>query len=193
MNITALPSQVQPVTNKRNTMLLAKRLEEYLGVSPSRGLIKFVGVQEENFAFNGKTAAAEIEDLERDQGDDNTTIKRTLSRLGPKAATKRQSKHSMRNLKVDAAAGSSFINAREPRSPYSERSGRLTPPQSERGISPPIPGTPLPLPDRFNTTPAIPMPPVPVKKTALDRKAEKAQKIGHRKGFISGLFSKQSG
>lgn len=193
MTITALPSQVQPVTNKRNTMLLAKLLEEYLGVPPSRGLIKFVGVQEENFAFNGKTAAAEIEDLERDQGDDNTTIKRTLSRLGPKAATKRQSKRSMRNLKVDAAAGSSVINAREPWSPYSERSGRLTPPQSERGISPPIPGTPLPLPDRFNTTPAIPMPPVPVKKTALDRKAEKAQKIGHRKGFISGLFSKQSG
>jgi hypothetical protein len=190
MTITALPSQVQPVTNKRNTMLLAKLLEESLGVPPSRGLIKFVGVQEENFAFNGKTAAAEIEDLEKDQADDNTTMKQTLSRLGPKAATKRRSKRSMRNLRVDTVGGSNGIKAREPLSPNSERSGRLTPPQSERGPSPPML---LPLPDRFNTTPAIPLPPVPTKKTALDRKAGKAQKIGHRKSFISGLFGRQSG
>lgn len=173
-------------------MLLAKLLEESLGVPPSRSLIKFVGVQEENFAFNGKTVAAEIEGLEKDQADDNTAIKRTLSRLGPKAATKRQSKRSMRNLKVDTT-GTSDIHAREPLSPNSERSRRLTPPQSERGPSPPMPVAPLPPLDRFNTTPAIPMPPVPVKKTALDRKAEKVQKIGHRKSFISGLFGRQSG
>ena len=169
-------------------MLLAKLLEESLGVPPSRGLIKFVGVQEENFAFNGKTAAAEIEDLEKDQAEDNTAIKQSLSRLGPKAATKRQSKRSMRNLNVDTASGSSVVNVREALSPNSERSGRLTPPQSERGPSPPMPVTPLPLPDRFNTTPAIPLPLVPTKKTALDKKAEKVQKIGHRKSFISGLF-----
>jgi hypothetical protein len=192
MTITALPSLVQPVTNKRNTMLLAKLLEEYLGVSPSRGLIKFVGVQEENFAFNGKTAAAEIEDSKKDQTDD-TTIKRTLSRLGPTVATKRQSKHGMRNLKVDTAGRNTFINAWEPLSPNSERSGRLTSPQSEGIPSPSMPINPLPLPDRFNTTPAIPLPPIPIKKTALDRKAEKAQKIGRRKSFISGLFGKQSG
>jgi hypothetical protein len=37
------------------------------------------------------------------------------------------------------------------------------------------------------------MPPLPGKKTVLDRKAEKAQKIGHKKSFISGLFGRQSG
>jgi hypothetical protein len=193
MTITALPSQVQPVTNKRNTILLAKLLEESLGVPPVRGLIKFVGVQEENLAFNGKTAAAEIRDLEKDQADDNTAIKRTLSQSGPKATTKRQSKRTIRNLKVDTAGGSSIINAREPISPGSERSGRLTPSQSERGPSSPMPVTPLLLPDRFNMTPAIPLPPIPIKKTALDRKTEKVQKIGRRKSFISGLFGRQSG
>ncbi len=193
MTITALPFQVQPVTNKRNTILLAKLLEESLGVTPSRGLIKFVGVQEENFAFNGKTAAAEIEDLEKEQGDDSTTVKQTLSRLGPKAATKRQSKRSMRNLKVDTVSANSVINEREPTSTNVVRSGRRTPSQGEMQPSTQTPVTPLPLPDRFNTTPAIPMPPVPVKKSAMDRKAEKVQKIGHRKSFISGLFSRQSG
>jgi Macrophage migration inhibitory factor (MIF) len=193
LTITALPSQVQPVTNKRNAMLLAKLLEESLGVPASRGLTKFVGVQEDNFAFNGKTAATEIEDFVKEQADDNTAIKRTLTRLGPKAATKRQSKRSMRNLKMDTVGGSGVINEREVLSFNLERSGRLTPPWSERGPSPPTPVSPLPLPDRFNMTPAIPMPPVPVKKTALDRKAEKVQKIGHRKSFITGLFSRQSG
>jgi len=192
MTITALPSQVQPVTNKRNTILLAKLLEESLGVPPVRGLIKFVGVQEENFAFRGKTTATEIEDLEKGQVDDNTTAKRTLSRLGPKATTERQSKRSIRNLKVDTAGGNGVINTREPMSPSSERSGHLTP-QSERGPSPPVPVTPLPLPDRFNTTPAIPLPPIPIKKTVLDRKAERVQRIGRRKSFISGLFGRQSG
>jgi hypothetical protein len=174
-------------------MLLAKLLEESLGVPASRGLTKFVGVQEDNFAFNGKTAATEIEDFVKEQADDNTAIKRTLTRLGPKAATKRQSKRSMRNLKMDTVGGSGVINEREVLSFNLERSGRLTPPWSERGPSPPTPVSPLPLPDRFNMTPAIPMPPVPVKKTALDRKAEKVQKIGHRKSFITGLFSRQSG
>jgi hypothetical protein len=193
MTITSLPSQIQPVTNKRNTMLLAKLLEESLGVPPSRGLIKFVGVQEENFAFNGKTAAAEIEDLEKEHADNSTTTRQTLPRLGPKVATNQQSKRSMRNLKVNTVGANSTINSREPLSPSRVPPGRLTPPQSERGPSPQMPVTPLPLPDRFNTTPAIPMPPMPLKKTAMDRKAEKVHKIGHRKSFISGLFSRQSG
>jgi hypothetical protein len=193
MTVTALPSHVQPVTNKRNTMLLAKLLEESLGVPPARGLIKFVGVQEENFAFNGKTTAAEIEDLERDYADDNTTIKRTLSRLGPKVNTIQQSKRSMRDLKIDTIGANGPINAKEPLSPNTAIPRRLTPPESERGPSPQTPATPLPPPDRFNTTPTIPMPPLPGKKTVLDRKAEKAQKIGHKKSFISGLFGRQSG
>lgn len=170
-------------------MLLAKLLQESLGVPPSRGLIKFVSVQEENFAVNGKTATAEIEDLEKEQADDNTNIKRSLSRMGPKPPLKRQSKPSMRNLKAEIAAGSG-PNAKEPLSPNSDRSGRLTPPRSEGSTSPPITATPLPRRTPFNPTLPVPLPPVPAKKTALDKKAEKVQKLGRRKSFISGLFGR---
>jgi hypothetical protein len=189
LTITALPSQVQPVTNKRNAILLAKLLEECLGVPSSRSFIKFVGVQEENFAYNGQTAAAEIENLEKEQAGDNANIKRTLSRSGPKAARKQQSKRSMSNLKEETVGGSK-MEAREPLSPNSERFGRLTPPRSERGTSLTMAPATLLNQTPFNPTPPVPLPTVPIQKATLDRKAEKVQKLGRRKSFISGLFGR---
>lgn len=65
MSIFALSSQLQPTTNKRNSALISKHMEESLGVAPPRGLLRFVPLQEENLAYNGKTVAWEIEELEK--------------------------------------------------------------------------------------------------------------------------------
>jgi hypothetical protein len=65
MCVSALPSQLQPTTNKRNAALIQKHMEEALGVRPGRGLLRFVPVQEEHLACGGKTMAGEIEELER--------------------------------------------------------------------------------------------------------------------------------
>jgi hypothetical protein len=79
MTITALPSQVQPVTNKRNAALLQTCMEELLSIEPSRGVIKFVPLAEENFATNGKTVAGEIEELERNLANEGSGLRRGAS------------------------------------------------------------------------------------------------------------------
>lgn len=68
MNILALPSQVQPTTNKRNAALIQSHMEEVLGVPPARGLLRFVPMPEENVAVNGKTIATEITELAKEAG-----------------------------------------------------------------------------------------------------------------------------
>ncbi|KAI1495761.1 Tautomerase/MIF [Biscogniauxia marginata] len=65
LTVYALPSLVQPITNKRNAALVQRHLQESLGVVPSRGYIHFVATPEENIAIGGKTVAAEIEESSR--------------------------------------------------------------------------------------------------------------------------------
>ena len=65
MTIFALPSQLMPTTNKRNTALVQIHMEEALGVPPVRGLLRFIALGEDNMALNGKTMAGEIDELER--------------------------------------------------------------------------------------------------------------------------------
>ena len=115
LTITALRSQLQPVTNKRNAALLQKAMEDALGVLPSRGVIKFSPIAEENLATNGKTVAGEIEDLER-ESEENASVRRTLSR-----GKKRQSTRSMRNLKIS--------------SPLPTHDEQMTPPVSAQGMA----------------------------------------------------------
>ncbi|PQE32729.1 macrophage migration inhibitory factor protein [Rutstroemia sp. NJR-2017a WRK4] len=79
MTITALPSQVQPVTNKRNAALLQTCMEELLSIDPQRGVIKFIPLAEENYATNGKTVAGEIEELERNLANEGSGLRRGAS------------------------------------------------------------------------------------------------------------------
>ncbi|KAI5917962.1 Tautomerase/MIF [Camillea tinctor] len=65
LTIYALPSLVQPTTNKRNAALIQRHLQESLRVMPSRGYIHFVATPEENVAVGGKTIAAEIDESTR--------------------------------------------------------------------------------------------------------------------------------
>ena len=82
LTITAVNSQLQPVTNKRNASLLAKAMEEGLGVAPNRGVIKFLALSEDNLATSGKTITGEIEELEKETAEANGSLQRNLSQIG---------------------------------------------------------------------------------------------------------------
>ncbi|KAG4437297.1 hypothetical protein IFR05_007235 [Cadophora sp. M221] len=98
LTITALPSQLQPVTNKRNAALLGTHMQESLSVAPRRGVINFIAIAEENLANDGKTVSGEIEDLEKETSESNTSLQRSLSR-GTTKSRKRQSMKSLRGVK----------------------------------------------------------------------------------------------
>lgn len=80
LTISALPSQMQATTNKRNAALIQSFMADILSVPPERGIIKFIPVPEENYAFNGNTLSGEIERLEQQQMG-NGGAKRTISTL----------------------------------------------------------------------------------------------------------------
>ncbi|KAL8933602.1 MAG: hypothetical protein Q9211_005689 [Gyalolechia sp. 1 TL-2023] len=77
ITITALPSQLQPVTNKRNAAMIQTFMSELLGVTPDRGIIRFVGISEEYLATNGNTVQGEIDNLSKDSSEDTTDTKRS--------------------------------------------------------------------------------------------------------------------
>lgn len=92
MTITALPSQIQPTTNKRNAVMMQTFMADSLGVTPERGVIRFVGIAEEYLATNGNTVLGEIENLSKDSGEDGAngaqrsgTVRRGRSRRSSKA------------------------------------------------------------------------------------------------------------
>ncbi|KAF1844283.1 Tautomerase/MIF [Cucurbitaria berberidis CBS 394.84] len=87
LTINALPVQVQPTTNKRNAALIQTFMTESIGVSPDRGIIKFVAIAEENMAMNGMTILGEIERLERQQAEaTGSNIKRAMTKSSRKSA-----------------------------------------------------------------------------------------------------------
>ncbi|PTB36500.1 hypothetical protein M441DRAFT_61967 [Trichoderma asperellum CBS 433.97] len=62
LTVTALPCEIQPATNKRNTAVLQKHMEAILRVTPSRGMVRFVPIAEECLAWGSKTVAGRISD-----------------------------------------------------------------------------------------------------------------------------------
>ena len=78
LTISALPSQMQATTNKRNAALIQSFMADILSVPPERGVIKFMPVPEENYAFNGNTLSGEIERLEQQQMG-NGGVKRAIT------------------------------------------------------------------------------------------------------------------
>ncbi|KAK4194731.1 Tautomerase/MIF superfamily [Triangularia verruculosa] len=136
MSIFALPSQLLPTTNKRNTALIQKHMEEAIGVVPARGFLRFVPIKEEHLACNGKTMAGEIDELEKTMygvglGGAKLALdeaQEAISR-GMKGR-KKLSVRSMANFRPSSAAGL--------------HNPELTPPTSADEALPPIPGSPSP-------------------------------------------------
>lgn len=87
LEINALPVQLQPTTNKRNAALIQQFMCESVGVTPDRGIIKFVPIQEESLAMNGMTILGDIERLERKQAEENgTAVKRAMTKGSRRSA-----------------------------------------------------------------------------------------------------------
>lgn len=108
LTINALPTQVQPTTNKRNAALIQTFMAESIGVSPDRGIIKFVPIPEESLATNGMTILGEIERLEREHAEEGgSNIKRAMTKGSRKSAVSK-AKSSMAlsrgSTKADAEA-----------------------------------------------------------------------------------------
>lgn len=80
--IHALPSLLQPATNRRNSALIQQHLHETLGVVSTRGHVRFEATSAENMAIGGKTVAAEIESLSRDDTDRKAGVFRRPSKSG---------------------------------------------------------------------------------------------------------------
>ncbi|KAK7935408.1 hypothetical protein PG985_000903 [Apiospora marii] len=83
LTIHALPSLVQPTTNKRNAALMQTHIQDTLGVPASRGYVRFEATPEANMAYGGKTVAGEMDDIDRNQKD-GAAIDRAPSRAAAK-------------------------------------------------------------------------------------------------------------
>ena len=89
LKVTALACEIAATKNKRNAHLLQDFMQESLQIKPSRGVVRFESVAEENLATNGMTALQEIEQLERNSAEDDGIL-RAISRQ-----TRRSKKPSM--------------------------------------------------------------------------------------------------
>ena len=128
-------------------------------MAATRGVVRFVGIPEENLAFNGTTVFGQIENLQKsaspnkDGFSDVASISGIRSAMQSRAASRAQSRRQSIS-KPPSRDGYSFYPTTRPPSPHLR--------------SPPIPT----LPNGNN---------------AMDRKAEKAQKVGKRRSFF-GFF-----
>lgn len=65
--ITALPSELQPESNRQNISQIQSFMGDILGVSPERGIVNFVATSPENYGTNGTTISGAIDRLQRAQ------------------------------------------------------------------------------------------------------------------------------
>jgi len=79
LTIAALQAEIAATKNKRSTHLIQDFMLDALEIQPTRGVLRFEAVAEENLATNGMTALQEIEQLERQPNGDEGIL-RALSR-----------------------------------------------------------------------------------------------------------------
>ncbi|KAL8816423.1 MAG: hypothetical protein Q9223_004563 [Gallowayella weberi] len=128
MTITALPTQIQPTTNKRNTVMIQKFMADSLGVTPERGVVRFVGIAEEYLATNGNTVLGEIENMGKEASEDSANGTQRTGTLR-RARSRRSSKPEKLQMPFNSRPGTS--------------DNKVTSPQR---MSPPIPTIPEKVP-----------------------------------------------
>lgn len=132
-------------------------MTEALGVTTDRGVVRFVPIAEEHLATNGSTVLGEIERLSRTSDDENAdgVMGRSKSRRSVKPKDLPLRDRSDTNTKTKSRIGSRKTS----------RAASPTP------MSPPL------------TSPSLPA--LPIEKSVMDRRAEKVQKMGRRRSFLS--------
>ncbi|PYH49392.1 MIF domain protein, partial [Aspergillus saccharolyticus JOP 1030-1] len=75
MKVFALPYLIAPITNLRSTILIQIALQKILNIEPSRGIILYIPIPEENLATNGATVMGQLVNMERSTG-----VFKTISR-----------------------------------------------------------------------------------------------------------------
>lgn len=81
LTISAIPIEVQPVTNKRNAYLMQHFVADTIHVPSSRGVVRFIEIAEERLATNGSTIAGDIERLETNNTSGQVTSKSSRKSL----------------------------------------------------------------------------------------------------------------
>lgn len=148
LTITAIPSELQPVTNKRNAYLIQHFIADTLHVPSSRGVIRFQDVPEQKLGTNGSTVAGEIERLEKTQAEDNNGVGRSM--------TSKSSRKSLIDSKRKSILGRTTERKSElkPEIPGLERAASTQSVQSIKSLRS-VKTDPLPIP----TPPARQSPP----------------------------------
>jgi hypothetical protein len=80
MKVYALPYSIAPITNLRCTILIQSALRELLQIEPSRGVVLYLPVPEENLATNNVTYTGELPRHTRRTEDEDPGILRNISR-----------------------------------------------------------------------------------------------------------------
>jgi len=178
MSISTIPSELQPTTNKRNAALIQKHMEEALGVLPSRGVLRFVPVAEENMAVNGMTVAGALDDLGK-SGLDTAAAGHNLAsrrfRGGKRLSVKVCSLSLVRLAARTDDRAQSFGSLKE------TQQGDLTPPVSATENTHPVP----PLPNISQET-------IKSIKEEASPPPEQEKKARRTKSFMATIFGRSS-
>jgi hypothetical protein len=129
LTITALPSQLQPVTNKRNSALIQSFMADILAVPPERGILRFQPIAEENLAINGTTVMGEIERIEKSSIDSDVTPANAIKRAWTRSSRRsvHAKKPSVRNVDDVPSALPQVANTHLPTTNHSRQpSGNLS-------------------------------------------------------------------
>lgn len=193
LTVNALPVQLQPTTNKRNAALIQNFMCESIGVTPDRGIIKFVAIQEDSLAMNGTTILGDIERLERQQAEEGGAaagMKRAITKSSRKSAVSKAKS----SIQLSRNSSKANTDARAEQSPPLPGNGPLDSAiaVNEKGLDQPAEPVDVkvnhkksePLLSRVgkrsNSNAAMAPPPPPIPK---DRPT--TPQVGKRKSFIS--------
>ncbi len=180
LTLTALPSQIQPTTNKRNAAVTQTFMTEALGVSAHRGVVKFVAIGEENLATNGQTVLGEIEAHDRHSPEENGSRNSSMSI----AKNEHRKKSIVGTLLYNEHRKKSFVaipmHNEQRKKSYAGNLAQTLPIMEKSESRSELMDPPLKSP---------PLPAMPTENSARDRQAEKVQKVGRRKSIMA-MFGK---